>query len=95
MGKREQIPAMLRVALAEELERVASYPRELIEDPEISTRLKLEAWDLLAKYGLGTASEVKQSGEVLHGVVMLPPLDRPGRQLGPGTEPTDEIELSE
>ena len=96
-AKRERIPEVLRQALAEELQLVAGYPRKLIEDDEVSDRLKLEAWDLLAKYWLGTASEVRQSGEVLHGVVMLPPLDTPGRLAsGPSEEiQQDAIELTD
>lgn len=93
MSKKRDVPAVLRAALQQELEVVAGFPRQIIENEELSARERLEAWELLAKYGLGTASEVKQTGEITHGVVMLPPLDQKRLPPDETVVESDDIEL--
>ena len=105
------MPEILRAAMRDELQKVVSFPTEVILNEDVPIVDRLAAYELLAKYGIGQQRELKGEVQHTHGVIHLPPLatgaaeQRLGTngtlgqpQLGSGAELTveaDEIEVTE
>lgn len=73
-------PSAIREKMRMALDERIKIAEAIADDPEASKADRLRALDLLAKYGLGTKSEVTgEDGAPIHaGVVILPALRKDG-----------------